>query len=153
MMVRMPETVPPAVIALRLLAEEWGEPIEALIADLSPGQVLVDAGVRYVARSTAIELLARRNEAAAARAEADARRFAEADAMMEPTRRRVAAIAARQRQLRAEGTIDANTSAVAAMRIDDADERLTASAERLDELFQSARRGDYGVLHRYQQEE
>ena len=60
------------LLPLALLAMEWGETPEALIADLSPGAIHTDLGIRYIARDTAVELLGRRNRAAQAQAQADA---------------------------------------------------------------------------------
>jgi hypothetical protein len=141
------------LIPLQLLASEWNTTVEELIADLSPDQITVDVGVRYIARTTAVELLGRRNRAAQAQAQADAAYREHLDAMLAPTLRRVAAIQAQQRAARADGQIDRDTPAFVAMTMGDPNTRLERKGRLFEELLNAGNRGEYGTMHRFTPQE
>jgi len=129
-------------IPLALLAMEWGETPEALAADLNPGAIHTDLGIRYITRHTAQELLERRNRAAQARAQAEAAQREHLDAMLAPTLARVAA-------LQANGDIDRDTPAFVAMTLSDPNSRLEAAGRRFDDMLGAGRRGEMGTMYRF----
>jgi len=136
-------------IPLALLAMEWGETPEALAADLNPGAIHTDLGIRYITRHTAQELLERRNRAAQARAQAEAAQREHLDAMLAPTLARVAALQTKQHAQRANGDIDRDTPAFVAMTLSDPNSRLEAAGRRFDDMLGAGRRGEMGTMYRF----
>jgi hypothetical protein len=120
-----------------------------LAADLNPGAIHTDLGIRYITRHTAQELLERRNRAAQARAQADAAQREHLDAMLAPTLARVQAIQRAQLAARANGQIERDTPAFVAMTMGDPNNRLEAAGRRFEDMLGAGRAGNYGSMYRF----
>ena len=133
-----------------LVAEGFASSIDDLAARLDGSEYLDDIGRRVVDRDVARQLFTQRAAWAAADA---AERAARAD-QPNPNIERVRAIQARQRQLRAEGAIDHNATALGAMIVAENDTTdLDRAGRRWDELVDAERRGDFGTMHRFTPQE
>jgi hypothetical protein len=141
------------LVPLQLLATEWDAPIEELANQLADNLITDNLGIRHVRRADAAQLLAQRQAQAHADAQADAAYREHLDTMLAPTLARVAAIQRAQRAARADGQIDSNTPALAAMRMNDPDGRLEQKGRLFDELLNAGNRGEYGTMHRFTPQE
>jgi hypothetical protein len=136
-------------IPLRLIADEWGTSVEALISELGPDRLLIDdLEIRHISVEDARELLAARKAREARQRQADEQHREHLDAMLAPTLARVQAIQAQQHAARADGQIDSDTPALAAMRMNDTDTRLEQKGRLFEELLNAGNRGDYGTMVR-----
>jgi hypothetical protein len=141
-------------IPLRLIADEWGTSVEALISELGPDRLLIDdLEIRHISVDDARELLAARKAREARQRQEDEQHREHLDAMLAPTLARVQAIQAQQRAARADGQIDSDTPALAAMRMNDTDTRLEQKGRLFEELLNAGNRGEYGTMHRFTPQE
>jgi hypothetical protein len=132
-------------IPLRLLADEWGIPVDVL-ADQFGDKIITDTlRIRHINVVDAIALLEARDLEAARHRAADEVRNAEIARGYAAQQARLQAIAARAAAARAS---DPGMSPYAIMVAGDPDDRLDASSERLDEMLSAGSRGDVGVMHR-----
>jgi hypothetical protein len=136
-------------IPLLVLADAWQTTVEALTKELG-GKVITDAlRIKHVAVQDAIALLEQRDaEQARHRLEDEQWRAAMA-ALQAPVLARVAALQAKQHAQHANGQIDAGTSALVAMTMNDPNSGLEAAGRRTEELLTAAKAGHYGVMHTF----
>jgi hypothetical protein len=141
--------MPPDTVPLMILANSWATTPEALTAELGDAVIVTDAlRIQHVPVTAALAALAKRDAQAARRRAADEKRNTEMATASAAQQRRIQAIQAQQHAQRANGDIDRDTPAFAAMAMGDTNERLSASAERFEDMLGASRAGHYGTFHK-----
>ena len=129
-------------VPIQLLAAEWGISAEALASELGPGRLIIDElGVRHTTVTDARELLAQRRARAEVQRQEELERVAVIDAMGAPTRARVQALQAHQRQLFATGQVDAGADALTVMTAGENEARLGPASRRMDGYLRGVSEG------------
>ena len=136
-------------IPLALLADAWQVEPDVLASQLGDAIITDALRVKHVPVTAAIALLAQRDAEDARHRQASEARNAELARESNARIARVRAIQDTQQAQRAAGVIDSSTTALAAMCMADTNTALDAAGSRFDELLTAARKGDYGVMHRY----